>query len=98
MTYAPVPASGTVSEPSPAPIFLTTEPPTESRRPHRGETGTPTASTHRPDAARRQTTLNALEVATSWAAWESLRSELRLSTPEAQQVVLSLTSNLLTTH
>ena len=49
-------------------------------------------------AARRQTTLNALEVATSWAAWESLRSELRLSNPEAQQVVLSLTSNLLTTH
>jgi TetR/AcrR family transcriptional regulator, regulator of autoinduction and epiphytic fitness len=45
--------------------------------------------------ARRQTTLHALQVATSWSTWESLRTELGLTRAAAQQVVLTLTSNVL---
>jgi AcrR family transcriptional regulator len=38
--------------------------------------------------------LHALQVATNWAAWESLRGELDLTKTQAEQAVLLLVSNL----
>jgi TetR/AcrR family transcriptional regulator of autoinduction and epiphytic fitness len=48
-------------------------------------------------AASRRTTMNALQAATNWATWESLRTDLRLSTTETQQVVSTLVLKLLDT-
>jgi AcrR family transcriptional regulator len=44
---------------------------------------------------QRQATLSALQVATTWSTWESLRSEFGLDPPDAEQAVLALLSNLL---
>jgi TetR/AcrR family transcriptional regulator, regulator of autoinduction and epiphytic fitness len=45
---------------------------------------------------RRATTLAAVQVALVWATWESLRTELGLDLDAAEQAVLALVSNLLT--
>lgn len=45
-------------------------------------------------ADRRLTVLNALQVATSWATWESLRRELSLSARDAHAAVLTLVVHL----
>ncbi len=45
----------------------------------------------------RPTRLHALQAATNWATWESLRTELRLTPGDAQQAVLLLVSNLFST-
>jgi AcrR family transcriptional regulator len=47
--------------------------------------------------SRRRTTMNALQVATNWATWESLRIDQRLAAAEAQQVVNTLALKLLAT-
>ena len=44
---------------------------------------------------RRQSVLTALQVATTWATWESLRTEFGLDPAAAEQAVLTLLSNLL---
>jgi AcrR family transcriptional regulator len=45
-------------------------------------------------ASRRDRTLDALQVATSWATWESLRTEIHLAPAAAHKAVLALLSNL----
>jgi AcrR family transcriptional regulator len=45
-------------------------------------------------AGRREATLSALQVATTWATWESLRADFGLDPPAAEQAVLTLLSNL----
>jgi len=49
-----------------------------------------------PDDAR-QSVWAALQVATTWSTWESLRGELGLTVEDAEQAVFILVSNLLTT-
>lgn len=46
-------------------------------------------------AEQRETTLAALQIALVWSTWESLRAELGLDRDAAEQVVLTLASNLL---
>ena len=47
-----------------------------------------------PDA-RRKVVFAALQAATTWSTWESLRGELGFTLEEAEQAVLVLVSNLL---
>lgn len=44
---------------------------------------------------RRGSVLAALQVATTWSTWETLRGELSFTVEEAEQAVLALLSNLL---
>jgi len=48
--------------------------------------------------AQRQAVLTALQVGTTWATWESLRTEFGLDPAAAEQAVLTLLSNLLPSH
>jgi AcrR family transcriptional regulator len=45
----------------------------------------------------RRPVFAALQVATTWSTWESLRAELGFSAEDAEQAVLTLVSNLLNT-
>lgn len=48
------------------------------------------------DADRRQSVFAALQVATNWSTWESLRGELDCTAEQAERAVVALVSNLLT--
>ena len=49
------------------------------------------------EPARRHAVLSALQVATNWATWESLRTEFGLDPESAREAVLTLLSSLLPT-
>jgi hypothetical protein len=49
-------------------------------------------------SSRRTASVHALQVATSWATWESLRTEIHLSVSAARAAVLALIESLLPAH